>query len=508
MITGFEITQDQWNQTPQPVRIAAASLQHQLYILNARLSAYQKQNIELQAKIESCEKIEHEQADEITRLKSKVSELKERLRQNSANSSLPPSSDSPFQPPHRRRSPSERRRGAQIGHKGVGRQLLPTSEVDKVIDLRSDRCSVCGSLLLGEDYRPARRQTIELVNGQAFVTEYRNHSLRCLACQKLTRGKWSKDATGTFGASVCAMIAYLTGRLNLSQRDTVEAMRELFSLKIGLGSVSALQRRVSERLDEPVAQALEFVQQQISQCVDETGWQENNRLNWLWVNCTEQVTVFQIQSGRGQTDAQTIIDAEETGIVTTDRYPGYNFLQNWRRQICWAHLKRDFAAMTEREDAESKNVGEKLLAETKKVFELFAKVRDGTLQHYCLRRRIELIKVRVKELLIAGGTAANAKTAGVCRRILKLNRSLWTFVRVAEVEPTNNRAERALRRAVMWRRKSSGTQSETGSRFVERILTVATTLRQQRRSVLAYLKIACTAHAAEQRATELNLQMV
>lgn len=509
MITGFEITQDEWNQTPQPVRIAAASLQHQLYILNARLTVYQKQNIDLQAKVESGEKIKHEQADEITRLKSKVFELKERLRQNSANSSLPPSSDSPFQPPHRRRSPSERKRGAQAGHKGVGRQLLPIAEVDKVIDLRPDCCSACGSLLLGEDCRPARRQIIELVGGQAFVTEFRNHSLRCLACRKLTRGKWSEDgAAETFGASVSAMIAYLTGRLNLSQRDAVEAMRELFNLKIGLGSISALQRRVSKRLAEPVAQALEFVQQQTSQCVDETGWQEINQLNWLWVSCTERVTVFQIQTGRGQTNAQTIIDEEETGVVTTDRYPGYNFLQGWRRQICWAHLKRDFTAMTEREDAESKNIGEKLLAETKKVFELFAKVRDGTLQHYHLRRRIEPVKAQVKALLEAGGATANAKTAGVCRRILKLNRSLWTFVRVAAVEPTNNRAERALRRAVLWRRKSFGTQSETGSRFVERILTVVTTLGQQRRSVLAYLKTACAARAIKQASAELSLHAI
>ncbi len=168
LITGFNITPGEWNQTPQPVRIAA-SLQHQLYTLNARLTVYRKQNVELRAKIESCERIEHNQADEIKELKSKVFALKERLRQNSANSSLPPSSDSPFQPPPRRCSPSERKRGAQTGHKEVGRQLLLTAEVDHVINLRPDCCGACGSLLLGEDFRPARRQTIELVDGQAFA---------------------------------------------------------------------------------------------------------------------------------------------------------------------------------------------------------------------------------------------------------------------------------------------------------------------------------------------------
>ncbi len=135
-------------------------------------------------------------------------------------------------------------------------------------------------------------------------------------------------------------------------------------------------------------------------------------------------------------------------------------------------------------------------------------MRDGTVRHYQPRSLIDPIKVRVRELLQVGSSVANAKTAGVCRRILKLNRSLWTFVRVAEVEPTNNRAERALRRAVLWRRKSFGTQSETGSRFVERILTVVTTLQQQRRSVLAYLKTVCAAKATKQSSAESNLQII
>ena len=75
---------------------------------------------------------------------------------------------------------------------------------------------------------------------------------------------------------------------------------------------------------------------------------------------------------------------------------------------------------------------------------------------------------------------------------MKLWESLWTFVRVEGVEPTNNNAERPLRRAVIWRRKSFGTQSESGSRFVERSLTVVTTLRQQGRDVLEYLTTVCT----------------
>ena len=85
------------------------------------------------------------------------------------------------------------------------------------------------------------------------------------------------------------------------------------------------------------------------------------------------------------------------------------------------------------------------------------------------------------------------QTRHTCVNILKLEMALWTFVRVEGVEPTNNDAERRLRRGVLWRRRSFGTQSADGSRFVERVLTTVTTLRQQKRDVLDYLTQACAA---------------
>lgn len=126
--------------------------------------------------------------------------------------------------------------------------------------------------MLGADSAPARRQRIEFVSGRARVIEYRRHRIRCLLCRTLNRANWPVEANiGTFGASVSAVVAYLTGGLNLSHRETVEAMSELFKLKIGLGTVSVLQRRISKVLAEPFAQALEFVRQNASQCADETS---------------------------------------------------------------------------------------------------------------------------------------------------------------------------------------------------------------------------------------------
>lgn len=261
---------------------------------------------------------------------------------------------------------------------------------------------------------------------------------------------------------------------------------------------------MSRVLAEPVAALHEFVEQELVCLVDETSWREKTGKPWLWVKATARATVFRILPGRSQQDAKVMIGKNENGFVTGDRYPGYNHLADANRQICRAHLKRDFQAIAER-DGDSKTIGEGLLEQSKQLFRLWQQVRDGTITRVEVQKPIEPIKEKVSRLLFEGTLSTHSKTGRTCSKILKLDLSLWTFSRIEGVEPTNNQAERALRRAVIWRRKSFGTQSETGSRFVERILTVVTTLRQRCRSVLDYLCKVCQPSEMAQPIAELNL---
>ena len=495
MISGFNISNAQWNNTPQPVRTAAVSLQHQLFTLNARFQVHQQLLLDSQAETEKLQLTIREQTIEIERLQTKVAKLTESLGLNSTNSSLPPSSDSPFQKSANHCQPSGRKQGAQPGHEGIGRWLLDSNEIDEIIELRPDSCTRCGGTEFepADWFLPARRQVTEIIAASIKVTEYQRPALRCASCGKRNRAYWPAEASvGAFGARVTAVIAYLTGRLGASHRETVDAMRELFGIKIGLGSISAVQKRISDDLARPVAQLQLMVEQQAVVYVDESSWPEKNKHKWLWVAASQDATVFQIMKGRSTRDAQTVIGENRKGIITTDRYPGYNFLPAYHRQICWAHLKRDFQRIAERKDA-SKAIGEGLLEQTNQLFELWQRVRDGTLQKPDFRTASQPIEREIKEILIEGTRTENSQTRNTCRNLLKLEHSLWTFARIEGIEPTNNQAERALRRAVLWRRKSFGTQSETGSRFAERILTVVTTLRQQGRSVLGYLQQAVIA---------------
>ena len=474
------ISEQDWAATPLAVRTALLALQQQVRLMGIRYTAYEKQLATLR-----------EQISTVDDLKAEIAELRERIGQNSSNSSRPPSSDPPSYKPQPRRGPKGRKRGGQPGHQGSARRLLPVEEVDHLVELKPAACAGCGRKLRGADPAPERRQVSEVPPVRAEVTEYRRHALRCRRCGTLTLADWPVEMPpGAFGARAQAVVGYLTGRLGASHRDVTEAMSVLYGLPLSTGSVSAMQRHVSEALAGAVDEARRFARQQVAQHVDETGWREAGRMKWLWVNATRGVSAFEVLEGRGAAEAGRMIDVEAGGIITTDRYGAYNWLTARRRQLCWAHLARDFQAMVER-GGESAVVAGALLTQAGRLFKLWHKVRDDGLSRERLAARMRPVRRKVKRLLEAGTRSEHKKTRRTCANILKVERSLWTFVRVKGVEPTNNAAERALRRAVLWRRKSFGTQSAEGSRFVGRVLTAVASLRQQGRDVLAYLAGVC-----------------
>src|SRR6266850_3627560 len=423
----------------------------------------------------------------------RIARLEERLNQTSRNSSKPPSSDPPRAVPRPGRPSSGRKAGGQPGPSGHARTLKPEEEGDRLVEAKPPTCEQCGSLRLGDDPQPERHQVTELPRVTPLVTEYRRHRLRCLACGAQTQAPWPIDMpTGSFGPRLQATAGFLSGRSGASHREGQEVLAALFHADVSLGSMPTLEQAVSEALAQPVAEAVRYVQCQPVRNADETGWREKAKRVWLWLSPTPLVTVFRLLTTRGAAGAKVLLGEDFWGVVGTDRYGAYNWVDPRRRQLCWAHLKREFIAWCER-GGEAARIGHALLAVEKQLFGLWYRVRDGTLPWADFQvARVPLMD-RVGTLLREGAAGAEVKTHRTCRSLVKREAALWTFVWEADVEPTNNSAERPLRRAVLWRRRSFGTQSGAGSQFVERILTAVTTLRQQRRDVLEYLTATCAA---------------
>jgi transposase len=420
-------------------------------------------------------------------LEAQLADLEARLSRDSSNSSRPPSSDPPHVKPAPPKSPSGRRKGGQPGHPRRVRPYLPP---DTVVELRPETCGRCRHAITGSDPEPLRHQVIEIPPVRPHVTEYRRHRLACPHCGKVTRPALPAHARGGYGPRVQAVCALLSGAYRIGKRGVARLCNDLFGVPISPAAVCDLQRETAAALEPVTREARAYVAGK-SANVDETGWRESGKRGWLWVAMTDRVTVFLVRLSRARKVLSELIGGEP-GVLTTDRYPAYGHLSANRRQVCWAHLRRDFQAMIDRRN-DGSPIGEELLFLADILLGRWKRVRDGALTRRGFRRSLGWLRSDVRILLGNGIECRCATTAGVCWEILAIEPALYTFAAIEGVEPTNNAAERALRHAVCWRKTSYGTDSASGSRFVERVLTVVATCRQQGRNVLEYLTGCCRA---------------
>jgi transposase len=428
---------------------------------------------------------------EVGTLQERLRELEARAGQDSSNSSRPPSSDPPHAAHKRPASPTGRKRGGQPGHRGHFRSLLPTEQVDAVVVVVPAHCRHCQELFPStkarRPSRPWRHQVVELLPLAVRVTEYQMEVRRCPACGRRTRaGLPVGIPQRRFGPRLTAVIALLTGRYRLSRREVQRVLVDLWDITLSLGAVLRQERAESAALAPVVAEVQTAVQEAGVVNVDETGWRQEKQRAWLWTAVTPTLTVFLIDRTRGSAALTALLGETYAGIVGSDRWAVYSRFPAERRALCYAHLKRDFQALVDR-GGEAEATGRWGLAELARLFALWHRFRAGEFDRTALRRRLVPVQARLGRLVWRGEANRDRKVAALCGSLDRWWSSLWTFVRVEGVEPTNNAAERALRPAVLWRKGSFGSDSEAGSRFAERLLTVAATCRQQGRRLLDLL---------------------
>jgi transposase len=472
-IAGVRISQSEWEKTPK-------SVQALVKVLSERLIHYEE----------------------------RLSHLEERLKQNSQNSSQPSSKDGigkKVKPAKtQRKKPSRFQKVEQ-----PKRELYPIEQCQAVHIQVPEHCHQCSESLSGTDSAPYRHQVIEIPPITPKVTEYQLHQLECEHCGAFTRGNLPSDiGASAYGERLAGVVSLLSSEYRQSHRMVQRLMSALFNIQISRSSVNRLRREVSEAVSAAVESAGQYVQSQAVMHSDETSFKQGNRdgLNpkqtqgWVWSLVTPLVSFFEVVLSRSGATAQSLIGKDFGGVVVSDRYSSYTWIELTQRQVCWAHLKRDFTAISERKGV-SKEIGEALLFREKRLFRWWHRVRDGTLTREQFSVLVEPLRAGLRADLESAAAlpiapeekTPLAKTVRTCVQILKVESALWTFVEIPGVEPTNNAAERALRPAVIWRRTSFGSQSRAGSEFVSRMLTVGTSLKAQQRDVLDFLAQSCRA---------------
>ena len=433
-------------------------------------------------------------------LRARVAELEAKLGQNSTNSHMPPSSDPPgTRPP---KPPTGRKRGAQPGHKPHKRVLLPSEQVTRTTVVKPKTCKCCGGgHLKVSDAEPRIHQVVEAPQAPPDVHEIRMHAAECLDCGETTWGALPEGVPEhMFGPRLLALIGYFLAA-RMSRRQVQELLAEVFGIRVCLGALSEAEARVSSAVAAPVNEAVAHAQAQDAKHVDATTWRRDGLYAALWTIVTPLVAVYFITKDACRDTIASLLGTLQ-GTLITDRGSQFGFWAMQQRQICWAHLIRKFVAFSERKD-EGAKIGSGLLLLAQAMLSAWHRVRDGTLSRARYQNMARNAQVAMETLLARGVDLRLKGLSGACTDILDHNEALFTFAFKPGVEPTNNRAERALRAFVLWRKVSFGSQSERGCLFAQRIMTVAQTLRLQRRSVCAFLIEACQAHLAGARSPSL-----
>jgi transposase len=434
------------------------------------------------------------------RLEARVAELERRLKRSSRNSSLPPSQDPPSAPSRPTQQGSGRKRGGQIGHEGRHRPFLPPEQVDEIVEHWPQRCRVCAHVFAERErvdaVGPSRRQVAELPPIAVRVTEHRLHAVCCPDCAISTRAELPREVPrSAFGPRLQAAVVTLAVRNRVSRRDTSELARELFGVELATGSVDAIIQRAGDALAGPYSELEQRIKTAAAVNIDETGWKTCGGSRTLWGALTSRTAVFRIAAGRHAFEAKTLLGERFAGIVCSDRWRGYDYLDPTQRQLCWAHLLRDFTAHSEGL-SEQHDFGCAGLVIAHDLFAAWdAYQADGDRAR--LQAQTAPLQAKLHTLLehAARKSTRTKYHRDFARNLRKRWPALWTFTHTDGVEPTNNHAERGLRGAVIYRKLSLGSQSDRGERTIERLLSASITCRLRKQSLFAYLTHALAAHA-------------
>jgi transposase len=437
----------------------------------------------------------------IAHLEQRLSALEARLKTNSSNSSTPPSAN-PLGAPakKKKRKKKNRRRGGQAGHPPHLKQLFPPEQVTRTEKIVPDHCNGCQAPLPREsgpsDPEPKRFQVVELPKIVLDVLEYQAHGRTCRSCGVLTQATIPAAIRAhSVGPALTATLSYLSGCHGVSKRGVEEIAETVLGAPIALGTVANLEQEVSAAVEPAHREALTAVRQAEVKFADETSWKLWGKLCWLWAAAIAGVAVFVIHAKRGAKGLAAILGESIEGIVHSDRWHVYLQVPEERRQLCWAHLKRDFQRIVDC-GGPSVFVGRRGLRLVRDLFAAWHAFQAGTITRLRLQDLIAPLERRLRKTLLEGAFGIDTRVAKFCENLIHLEAALWTFAKTEGVEPTNNFMERLVRLAVLWRRRSFGCNSEAGCRFVERILTVVQTCRLKNLNTVDYLRKAVHAHRA------------
>jgi transposase len=462
------------------------------------------------------------QADQITEQQKQIADAEKQIadlerqlalrKQNSTNSSKPPSSDGLAGEPRERgrRKKSRRKVGGQPGHRGAHRPLVPVTQVDEIRPILPEQCQHCGHALPADIEQvqttgePRRHQVTELPPIQARTIEYQCHRVVCPECGESTRATVPEEATGRFGPQLTALIAYLTVVCRMPRRVVEALLGQVLGIDISLGSTQKCWEEASQAVATPCQELEQQLKHEPVLNIDETGWRTNGAKRFLWAFVAARYVVYTVAATRGSEVLTRLLGAVFQGILCSDRFSAYLKYHSGKAQFCWAHLKRNLLGIVEfTKSSAVERFCRDALAQHARLFRLWHKFRGGQIDRNQLLLRSIPIQQKIFELAERHLDSPHRQVRNLATALFEHNDRLFTFLEHEGVEPTNNSVERALRTGVQWRKICFGNRSANGELATSRLLTVAETCDLQGLNILAYLSAAIACHRSRKPTASL-----
>jgi transposase len=414
----------------------------------------------------------------LTQLHERIDALEARLHQHSTTSQRPPSSDQPYTKRRQRlTSATPRTAGGNPGHAGHRSVLLPPTAVHELIP---QQCA-CGRTTFALTTPYQTHQVIELPPIEMEVTHWVLSQGWCGSCGTWSKAQLPPAYTAGYGPRFSALIGELAGTYGNGRRMVQTFCASVLRVPLSLGAIEKVLDRVAQAIAPHYEAIARHARRAPVNYIDETPWFLTHTLQWLWVMASDTVAFYLIHPHRSKEAFTALIDDWE-GLLVSD---GYSVYQHWvqARQTCLAHLIRTARGLAARSLPDLAACGAWALAELQRLCHMAKAPPVGGAWRAWYARLCKLIDQYYDRQDDAGRFA---------RRLLREMDALWIFLAHHGVEPTNNRAERALRGGVLWRKRSHGTASTKGNRWVERILSLKETCRLQARATYAVLVDAVT----------------
>ena len=440
--------------------------------------------------------------EQILLMQKEIERLEEKINKNSNNSSKPPSTD------QKSNTPDKNRKKRKTSN-GKHRPLFPKDQVDHTVECTAKICPCCSSVDIKELDINEILQQVELPEIKAIITEYILKKYQCCSCRNNFKADLPKGIPNSvFGAKLMGLVSILTGTYHLAKREAIQLVKDLYDVDIGLGSIPNIEQRVTKALDTVCERIHNFIlKSDFTKHFDETTWRDRGKRHYVWLATCSEAAIYMIDRFRNKIAFQKLIKNEDLSSKScvSDRYAVYNNVSQ-THQFCLAHLIRDFRNYSQR-DGPDKSIGEYLEKALSKACFIHKKYRDGKITFANRNRQLGKARKKVQYGLDDGYANGSDDLSGLCSRLLDHFNNLWMFAKKQGIEPTNNLAERDLRKLVIWRKKSYGTRSIRGKSFVEKITSVVQTLRKQKKNALSFVESAIKAFYSNEEPALINPEM-